>query len=171
MFLKTLKPRFRYTQKNRSIYTKTTVFFGLLIGLVQIIGCTGQTDSMAKSSGSSQRAKPEGLLLITRELDLGTLPAGGSIESLLAIKNPDEKTAIELVRYEINRSGLQIDPKRMSIPAQSSNPIHFLVTPEGTQTTGDQTWEVTGWDAQERVAFRTTLKLKVVVKVAEKSVN
>ena len=98
MFLRTLKPRFRYTQKNRSIYTKTTVFFGLLIGLVQIIGCTGQTDSVTKSSGSSQRVKPEGLLLITRELDLGTLPVGGSIEALLAIKNPDEKTAIELVR-------------------------------------------------------------------------
>jgi hypothetical protein len=59
----------------------------------------------------------------------------------------------------------------MTIPAQSSNPIHFLVKPEGTKTAGDQTWEVTGWDAKERVAFRTTLKLKVVEKVAEKSLN
>jgi len=171
MLPRTLKPRFRYIQKNRSIYTRTTVFLGLLIGLLQIVGCTGQKDSVTKPSGSSQRAKPEGLLLITRELDLGTLPVGGSIEAVLALKNPDEKTAIELERYEINQPGLQIDPKRMSIPAQSSNPIHFLVTPEGTQTAGDQTWEVTGWDAQERVAFRTTLKLKVVVKMAEKSVK
>lgn len=171
MLLKTLKPLFRYRQNKQFICARTTVFLGLLIGLLQIVGCTGQTESVTKPSGSSQRVKPEGLLLITRELDLGTLPVGGSIEAVLALKNPDEKTAIELERYEINRPGLQIDPKRMTIPAQSSNPVHFLVKPEGTQTTGDQTWEVTGWDAQERVAFRTTLKLKVVEKVAEKSLN
>ena len=171
MLLRTLKPRFRYMQNKQFICARTTVFFGLLIGLLQIVGCTGQPESVTKPSGSSQRVKPEGLLLITRELDLGTLPVGGSIEAVLALKNPDEKNAIEVERYEINRPGLQIDPKRMTIPAQSSNPIHFLVKPEGTITAGDQTWEVTGWDAQERVAFRTTLKLKVVEKVAEKSLN
>jgi len=171
MLLRTLKPRFRYMQNKQFICARTTVFFGLLIGLLQIVGCTGQPESVTKPSGSSQRVKPEGLLLITRELDLGTLPVGGSIEAVLALKNPDEKNAIEVERYVINRPGLQIDPKRMTIPAQSSNPIHFLVKSEGTKTAGDQTWEVTGWDAQERVAFRTTLKLKVVEKVAEKSLN
>lgn len=156
-----LKPLFRQNRQGRLIRFSLTRHFLILIGLLPIIGCGGQPAAEKRGPTSLGRAKPEGILLVTRDLDLGTLPVGGTIEAMLAVKNPSGTETIQVERYEISRSGVLIDPKRLQMPPMSSNPINLIIQPEATQEPGKQSWDVTGWDPQQRLAFRTTIHLEV----------
>ena len=156
-----LKPPFRQNRQGRWIRFSLTGLFLILIGLGPIVGCGGPAEPAKRGPTSLGRAKPEGLLLVTRELDLGTLPVGGSIEAMLAVKNPNQTEAVRVERYEISGEGLLIDPKRMELGPGGSGPINLIVQSEATREPGPRSWDVTGWDEQQRVAFRVTIHLKV----------
>lgn len=156
-----LKRRFRQNRQGLSIRFSPTCLVLILIGLWPIIGCGGPADTAKRGPTSLGRAKPEGLLLVTRDLDLGSLPVGGSIEAMLAVKNPSQTETVRVDRYEVSQPGVLIDPKRMELAPGASGPINLIVQPEATREPGRQNWDVTGWDPNQRVAFRLTIHLEV----------
>lgn len=156
-----LKPRFRQNRQGRSIRSSSTGLLLILIGLWPIIGCGGPKPQEKRGPTALGRAKPEGLLLVTRDLDLGTLPVGGSIEAMMAVKNPSQTETIKVERFEVTRAGILIDPKRMELAPGGSAPINLIVQPEATEEPGKQSWDVTGWETQQRLAFRITIHLEV----------
>lgn len=158
--IKQLIQQNRQSRRNRFILP---MIFLVLIALSPLIGCGGPADSKPGPKALG-RAKPEGLLLVTRELDLGVIPVGGSMEAMLAMKNPSQTETIRVDRYEISLAGVQIDPRRLELVPGATGPINIIIGPEATAQSADLQCEISGWDDQNRVAFRTRFKLKVIAK-------
>lgn len=161
MILRSLKQLFRQKPYIREVPSNRIKDLRISVGLLVFLGCGGTELAEKSAPKSAQRVKPEGLLIITRELDLGTLPLGGTLEATLALKNPSKTESIDVESYEISRPGIDVEPKQMTIAPQATKPIQFKILREATQTPGEQRWDVTALVNQQQVVFRTTLKLKV----------
>lgn len=147
---------------NRTIPQFYLISFAALICFSAFTGCAEQKSAVPdKTSAESPRKKPEGLLLIARELDLGTLPVGGTMEAMIALKNPDAKKTYRINRYEISSPGFTVEPSNLEIAPDMTSPVSFLVKPEATKQKATVTCDVTAWDIDNQLLFRTTLRLKV----------
>lgn len=133
----------------------------VIICFFGITGCSDKATAVSQPTQASQRKKPEGQLLISREIDLGTLPVGGSLEAMLAVKNPDSLNNFRIELYEISQPGFSVEPKKFEVTPGMTSPISFLVRPEATKNAGVVSCDVTALDAQKQLMFRTTLRLKV----------
>lgn len=150
---------------NRTDHQKLTlisIFSFLMICQLWLSGCNTSVDQSESPTGAAQRIKPEGLLLITRDLDLGKLPQGGSMEILLSVKNPDPLKAFRVEEYEISGNGLRIEPQEFELRPGMSKPVSFRVLPEATQNLGAVNWEISAFDSEKALLFRSRLRLKVV---------
>ncbi|MFM7591773.1 MAG: hypothetical protein ACKO85_08260, partial [Isosphaeraceae bacterium] len=107
------------------------------------------------------RTKPEGRLLIVRELDLGTLPAGGSMEAVLSLKNPSPETAYAARKLIISSPGIAVEPAEFTIAPGATLPLTFQITPDATRNPGHATCDISGLTDTGDLLFRTTLSLKV----------
>lgn len=133
----------------------------VFICFLGVAGCSEKVTAVSQPGQTSQRKKPEGLLLISREIDLGTLPVGGSLEAMLAVKNPDSLNNFRIELYEISQPGFSVEPKQFEVTSGMTAPISFLVRPEATKNAGILSCDVTALDAEKQLIFRTTLRLKV----------
>jgi len=105
-------------------------------------------------------AKPEGILMVVRKLDLGTLPLNGRMELLVSAKNQTNRS-ITVSGYDVVRPGLLLEPGSFSIEPGESVPITIDVTADATRSPGVHEWDITAKTPAGEVAFRTTLVLIV----------
>ncbi|MFM7317832.1 MAG: hypothetical protein ACKO5E_12880, partial [bacterium] len=108
------------------------LFFLALACLLPFCSCS-PADKTANSTSARARTKPEGRLLIVRELDLGTLPAGGSMEAVLSLKNPSPETAYAARKLIISSPGIAVEPAEFTIAPGATLPLTFQITPDATR--------------------------------------
>jgi hypothetical protein len=125
------------------------------------VACRNDVDSPGSEAlKASRRAKPEGLLLVVRQLDLGTLPLNGSMELLLSAKNPTDMEIV-IEKYEVSREGLKIEPTKIAVGPNESIPVTVDLTPVATSVPGSFEWDIAARTPNQELAFRTTLFLIV----------
>lgn len=135
------------------------IFFSFIC-FFHVCGCA-PSDKTAASSSSRARTKPEGLLLIVRELDLGTLPCGGSMEAVLSLKNPSSDKSYSPAKIGISQPGFSVEPSSFSLAPGATQPLTFKISPEATRTAGNSKCDISGLTETGELLFRTTLKLTV----------
>lgn len=149
----------RYNRQKLDLYNNPfffSVHFLSLIVLAVVSGC-GKDE---KASGR-ERIKPEGLVLIVRELDLGKLPVGASMEAVLSAKNPSIDKSYSISRYEIDRPGFAVEPNLITIGPGETGRITFKISPEATKEPGSLVCNISAIGAANELIFRTTLRLNV----------
>ncbi len=135
------------------------IFFSFIC-FFPFYGCA-PADKTAASSSARARTKPEGLLLIVRELDLGTLPAGGSMEAVLSLKNPSSDKSYAPDSIKISQPGFSVEPATFSIAPEATQPLTFKISPDATRTAGAMECNVSAQSQTGELLFRTTLRIVV----------
>jgi hypothetical protein len=96
-----------------------------------------------------------------RELDLGKLPVGASMEAVLSAKNPSIDKSYSISRYEIDRPGFAVEPNLITIGPGETGRITFKISPEATKEPGSLVCNISAIGAANELIFRTTLRLNV----------
>ena len=156
----------RYNQQKLDDYNNSfilSIHFLLIFLLTMIPGCGKEEKTSAR-----ERLKPEGMVLIVRELDLGKLPVGASMEAVLSAKNPSSDQSYSISRYEIDRPGFAVEPNVITIGPGETGRITFKVSPEATKEPGSVICHISAVGSKNELIFRTSLRLDVTAEAVEK---